>query len=349
MNSPLRRPLFLLLSLAGLTLLHAQRWDFRLMEYNVENLFDTLHAPGCQDSDFTPEGSHHWNTPRYWGKLGRLARVIAGAGGATPPDLVALAEVENDSVLSHLTRRTSLSFLGYEYIITHSADVRGINVALLFQPHRFRPVSVDTFRVPPLHPRISPTRDLLHVAGELPWGDTLDVMVCHLPSRRNGRQAERYRNLVCRVVRQKADSLCKVRRKPSVVITGDFNAAYPEKSVKDFLGVVLPDSVNPVPGQIYVLSHALHARQGIAGTYKYRGYWNRLDQVFVNGRLLSPSPSEAGLRCSPSDCRIVDFGFLLRADPSDEGVRPYPTYRGPFYVGGYSDHLPLMLTLHWAD
>ena len=62
MNSPVRRPLFLLLSLAGLALLHAQRWDFRLMEYNVENLFDTLHAPGRQDADFTPEGSHHWNT-----------------------------------------------------------------------------------------------------------------------------------------------------------------------------------------------------------------------------------------------------------------------------------------------
>ena len=135
------------------------------MEYNVENLFDTLHAPGCQDSDFTPEGSHHWNTLRYWGKLGRLARVIAGVGGATPPDLGALAEVENDSVLSHLTRRTSLSLLGYEYIITRSADVRGINVALLYQPYRFRPVSVDTFRVSPLHPRISPTRYLLHVAG----------------------------------------------------------------------------------------------------------------------------------------------------------------------------------------
>lgn len=349
MNSSLRSPLFLLLSLAGFALLHAQRWDFRLMEYNVENLFDTLHAPGRQDADFTPEGSHHWNTPRYWGKLGRLARVIAGVGGATPPDLVALAEVENDSVLSHLTRRTSLSFLGYDYIITRSADVRGINVALLYQPYRFRPVSVDTFRVPPLHPRISPTRDLLHVAGELPWGDTLDVMVCHLPSRRNGRQAERYRNRVCRVVRQKADSLCSVRQKPSVVITGDFNAAYPEKSVKDFLGAALPDSVNPVLDQIYVLSHTLHARQGIAGTYKYRGCWNRLDQVFVNGRLLSPDSAASGLRCSPSDCRIVDFDFLLRADPSDEGVRPYPTYRGPFYLGGYSDHLPLTLTLHWAD
>ena len=349
MNNRLYVTFWLLLCCVSLSGIHARQWNFRIMEYNVENLFDTLHASGKLDTDFTPEGSLHWTSARYWAKLGRLARVIAAVGGATPPDLVALEEVENDSVLTHLTRRTHLAMLGYDYVITRSADARGINVALLYQPARFRPVSVDTFRVVPLHSRLPVTRDVLHVAGELPLGDTLDIFVCHLPSRRNGRQAEQYRNRVCRLVRQKADSLCAVRQKPSIVLTGDFNAMYPEKCFTDCLGASLPDTAVSVRHQLYLLSNALQGRQGIAGTYKYRGEWNRLDHMLVNGRLLSPSAWEGGLRCSPSDCCIADFDFLLRADTSGMGVQPFSTFLGTFYAGGYSDHLPLVLTLHWAD
>ena len=49
------------------------------------------------------------------------------------PALVALCEVENDSVLRDLTRYSVLREAGYRYVITHSPDERGINVALLYQ------------------------------------------------------------------------------------------------------------------------------------------------------------------------------------------------------------------------
>ena len=29
--------------------------------YNLENLFDTIHAPGKNDYDFLPDGSYKWN------------------------------------------------------------------------------------------------------------------------------------------------------------------------------------------------------------------------------------------------------------------------------------------------
>ena len=104
------------------------------MEYNAENVFDTLSTEGHADAEFTPTGAYHWNTPLYWSKLSRLARTIAAVGGLQPAALVALCEVENDTVLTHLTQRTALRRLGYDYVMTHSNDVRGINVALLFQP-----------------------------------------------------------------------------------------------------------------------------------------------------------------------------------------------------------------------
>ena len=59
-----------------------------------------------------------------------MARVITAVGEWNPPALVGLCEVENDSVLRDLTRRSPLKELSYRYVMTSSPDLRGIDVAL---------------------------------------------------------------------------------------------------------------------------------------------------------------------------------------------------------------------------
>ena len=74
--------IFLLLFL-GINSIQAQSRDrLRIMTYNVENLFDTLHAVGKSDTEFTPQGERHWNAHHYWRKLVRIGSVIAAAGGS---------------------------------------------------------------------------------------------------------------------------------------------------------------------------------------------------------------------------------------------------------------------------
>ena len=46
-------------------------------------------------------------------------------------------EVENDTVLRDLTRRSPLKELSYRYVMTHSPDLSGIDVALLYQRDLF--------------------------------------------------------------------------------------------------------------------------------------------------------------------------------------------------------------------
>lgn len=338
--------LYLLLS--SFTLLtHAQHRSLRIMEYNVENLFDTLHAAAHQDAEFTPQGNHQWGSARYWAKLARLSKVIASAGGATPVDLVALVEVENDSVVYDLTHRTKLWHMGYEYVITHSADVRGINVALLYLPHQFRLVAKDSLRIMPPTAQLRTTRDVLHVAGELVTGDTLDVFVCHLPSRRGGTPAQRYRALVAQRLRSAADSIISIRQHPYLLLTGDFNGYYPESFLTESLNVKLlgaPGSSRHASfSYLYLLTHNLRGRADVCGTYKFQGAWNQLDHFVVNGSFLSPS---ANLQVSSASCRLVDFPFLLQPDKSGQGsVHPFRTYLGIYYQGGYSDHLPILLNI----
>ena len=117
---------------------------FTLVELNCENLFDCQHDSLKQDYEFLPTSDHHWTRTRYWRKLNRIGQEIIACGEMDStwmlPDLVALCEVENDTVMRDLTKRSLLRKARYEYLMTHSPDVRGIDVALLYSPFSFRPI-----------------------------------------------------------------------------------------------------------------------------------------------------------------------------------------------------------------
>ena len=176
-------PLSALMLLAFLTSapLHGQEkkdtLTFRIMGYNVENLFDCRHDTLKNDREFLPDAVRRWNYTKYKKKLNAIARVIIAAGKWTPPALVALCEVENDSVLRDLTRYSVLREAGYRYVITHSPDERGINVALLYQRGIFKLLSNRSYPVMKPRRNSRPTRDILHVSGQLLNSDTLDVLI----------------------------------------------------------------------------------------------------------------------------------------------------------------------------
>ena len=139
----------------GRLLLPAQ--TLTLVELNCENLFDCRHDSLKQDTEWLPDGQRNWSPARYWRKLNRIGQEILSCldsttqssvvphwqGSSGVPDLVALVEVENDSVVFDLTHRSLLRGAGYEFLMTESPDVRGIDVALLYQPFTFRPICYD--------------------------------------------------------------------------------------------------------------------------------------------------------------------------------------------------------------
>lgn len=311
---------------------------FLLMEWNVENLYDTCRNELIDDADFQPQGAYAWTQRRYLHKLRIIAQTIASAGGVAPVDLVALCEVENDSVLTQLTRRSVLGRLGYRYVMTHSADRRGMNVALLYRPGRFRPLAVRTLRIP-RNSQERPTRDVLHVTGLVPTLDTLDVYVCHLPSRSGGRwPTDDYRMRGAAMVRHDVDSVCRFRKHPMVVVTGDFNDEPADNSLRRGLRAQIGQPQRGDDG-LWLLTDDLRTSSGVAGTYFFQGRWNRLDHVVVNAALLQ---SDYPFRLARPACHILDFPWLLKYDARGRSV-PRRTYLGTFYQGGVSDHLPLLV------
>lgn len=326
----------LYIGLGGLSAM-AQTNRFRVMEYNVENLFDCEHDSLKDDTEFLPDGSRKWTYGKYRDKLVKLGKVIVAVGEEQVPDLVALCEVENEKVLVDLTRRTPLKEVGYRFLVTDSPDERGIDVALLYQPGRFRVVSHRNVRASRLEGH-RPTRDILHVTGQVSTGDTLDVFVCHFPSRATGaRRTQPYRRHVARFLKSYCDSLLAVRQSPRMLIMGDFN----DTPDGELLHTVWQADK---PGKEHTLCRYYNMMAGRRpGTYRYHGEWSTLDQFLVSGLLLDTT---ASIHTSYDDGAIVAYPFLLEPDVKYGGYKPFRTHLGPRYVGGYSDHLPIRVDFY---
>ena len=317
-------------------LLNAQQ-SMTILFCNTENLFDPEDDPLKDDDAYTPEGDYHWTRSRYWDKLDAISRIIVAADEETAPGLVGLAEVENGTALTDLTARSALREVGYKYVMTDSPDRRGIDVALLYRRNFFRLLDYESLRVNLRPLGGGATRDVLHVTGVLESYDTLDVYVCHWPSRYGGTDGtEKYRVCAAGVVRQSVDSIFRVRKKPYVVIMGDLNDGPDAPALREGLGAYPFSNGSGLSDRNLVT-----VMDGVDdGSYKYDGEWDTYDQFVVSASLLN------GLGCTEYiDATVLSAPFLLVDDDIYGGVKPFRTYNGRRYQGGYSDHLPVKMRI----
>lgn len=315
--------------------------SFRVMFYNVENLFDVHDDSLKDDNDFLPDGFMRWSEWKYREKLNNITKVITAVGGMNSPALVGLCEVENDSVLHDLTRRSALHAQGYDFIITNSPDKRGIDIALLYQRHQFKILEHTEYEIKFSDKRRRPTRNILHAVGTLENKDTLDVFVAHFPSRVSGKlDTEEARTESAQVLRNKVDSILSARINPNLIIMGDFNDEPDDKSILNVLKAnqIKEDIIN---NELYNLLY-IKNKTPECGTYKYQGVWSVIDHLIVNGRLLNNANST---HVKNSNAYIYNESFLLEKDEKYYGMKPFRTNIGPRYNGGFSDHLPIYMDL----
>ena len=290
-----------------------------LVELNCENLFDCQHDSLKQDTEWLPTAVRKWTPDRYWRKVNNIGQEIISCSPDALPDLVALVEVENDLVLRDLTRRSLLRNAGYEYLMTESPDVRGIDVALLYQPFSFHPVCYDYLDVQPLE-GMRPTRDILYVQGETVNSDTLHVFVVHAPSRFGGEKVTRPNRRI--VMERMISAIQLLPSDAKVIIAGDFNDYADSPSLQYLEENSLCNVTREAQG-----SH------GARGTYRYEGQWQSIDHVLVSAALCD----------SVAQTNINDAPFLLEEDKKYGGIKPFRTYNGYRYQRGFSDHLPLVV------
>lgn len=322
-----------------------------MMFYNTENLFDTIDDPLTDDNDFTPDGSLHWTDERYRTKRQNLAWVISNIGGWDMPAIIGLSEVENRGVIKDLLSLDTFRNIEYDYSVTESADPRGIDVALLWDKSKFK--HIESHEIPHYgllssyqlghDPRsdVEATgtgRNTLWVTLEhRPTGRQLDIFVMHNPSRRNGlRETDEKRIEVTSKVRAIIDDIWRQDSSHNIVVMGDFNDNPSDLSLKKGLGAQGIEANTPLkPNRLYNLAFAPYNNG--KGTHKFEGRYWMPDQIIVSGSLLmgdEPMVRDRQLTIFRDEELFTRKGNLRR------------TYAGPYYNGGYSDHLPIYIKLY---
>ena len=355
--------------------------QLKVMFWNLENFFDFIDGgAGESDAEFSSRGPRRWTKKRFYRKCHAVAKTILWAGsagfgtgrlpgrgnnggsqegtgmGTGLPDIVGVAEVENRFVLRQLVSKTALRKLDYEIVHYDSPDPRGIDCALLYRGSRLTLVSAQPCSVsaPGLQ-----TRDILLAQFLTRAGDSLAVLVNHHPSKYGGGETDWRREVAVARLRALGDSLAAAGW-PRAIAVGDFNDV-PDNALFRRLeptfslcrGILtsreaLSDG-NAFGDRGLQGNYPFEGRKGESfqnagensrqgslprGSIRFNGEWQLIDLCFV-----SPALADA------ASFLVLEPPFLTERDAAHSGDKPLRTYSGPRYLGGVSDHRPILVSL----
>jgi endonuclease/exonuclease/phosphatase family metal-dependent hydrolase len=319
-----------------------------LMSYNVENLFDDVRN-GTEYREFNPQRG--WNAELFKARIESIGEVVRKAvpGGA---DILLFQEIENENALDTLVR-DGLSGMGYSWTVLVPKRGLSANVALV---SRIPVARVRAHAVGPWK-GAAPMRDVIEADIEMS-GHTLYVFNDHWKSKTGGvRASEPSRLESCAVLARRVREILAQDPAADILAAGDFNENVDEyaRTGRKYQTALLPDTGRP-PGAFAARSiylSQLVSRLGVTGgrlvmyepwfetekhgrgSYFYQGSWLTVDHILLSQGLLD----SRGFVYRRGSFGPVKLDFLLGPDGAP---RRWKGVTGP---RGYSDHLPLLITL----
>lgn len=290
--------------------------SLRVMFWNVENFFDWRNdSTSVSDAEFSSLGARRWTRKRFYTKCNAIAKAVFWAEA---PDVIGLAEVENAFVLRRLLNATLLRKLDYRIVHFDSPDPRGIDVALLYRSSRLVLADAAPCHLFAEDSSVISTRDIMLARFIAPDGGDIAFLVNHHPSKYGGAASGPRRQRAVLRLKQLADSLQSIGV-TRILAMGDMNDTPANPVYRQ-----LEPTLRNLAGPLY--------RQG-EGTIKYDGAWELIDMFFAS----------ATVHVGPM--HILTIPFLTTRDATHAGTKPLRTYSGPRYLGGVSDHRPILVTL----
>ena len=325
-------------------LLQAQLPDSVMVAFwNMENFFDPYVDSTRVYNEYTEQGGQHWTKSRFYKKRNNLYKAILSFSKNQPIGIMGVCEVENELVLNALFAQTPLKKFHYRWIQYEGPDRRGIDPAIVYSKDCFQLIHSEA--VPYRNPFDSTavSRDILYAKFFDYRDDTIHCFVNHWPSKYRGElETVEARNCAARIARNKVDSIVAIVPDAKIILMGDFNDVPEAPCIKDVLGAKhLSECSND---DLLVNLFARSDDLGFDGTLKYQDTWMIFDQIIVSKSLIYSN----SIHCISSDARIVHDSFLLTEDGTYHGEKLNRTYLGPKYLGGFSDHLPVLVPLRYG-
>ena len=328
-----------------------------LMSYNVENLFDDV-RDGSEYREFDP-GRGKWSTESFLVRVGRLSEVIRKSvpGG---PDILLLQEVENGNALKAFVE-TGARGMGYSWRALVPKKGLAANVAIV---SRLPIARVRTHAVGPWK-GAAPVRDILEAQVETA-GHRLYVFNNHWKSKTEGAKAtEASRRESAAVLARRIAEILAEDPVADIVAAGDMNESVDEyaRRGRRTATALMPAeedvrTAGGLPGSPAILLSAFAPAAGGAaaagarcvlfdpwfeiapeqrGSSAWQGEWLTPDHLLLSAGLFDRD----GFRYRRGSFSPVRLPFLLDG-------RGFPlrwTPRGSREGLGFSDHLPILLTL----
>ena len=332
----------------------------RIAFWNMESFFDPFVDSTLAYNDFTEEGQQHWTKTRFYRKRNNVYKTVLALSENRPIGIMGLCEVENEYVLRAVFQQTPLRNHNYRWVHYEGPDWRGTEPAIVYSLDHFMLVESAVF--PYYNPEDTAyrSRDILYAKfipatskgtgnqGSQPVmktysEDTLHVFVNHWPSRYSG-ELETVGSRACAaaILRSKVDSIKAAAPEgyaPKIIIMGDLNDTPSDESVHDVLRARRPSEFEE--GCLINLFGDTESLD-FEGTLKHLSDWQIFDQIIVTESLLNEME---GLYYQEGSAMIFHPDFLLTDDETHRGKKPFRTYLGPRYLGGFSDHLPVCINL----
>lgn len=308
------------------------------MFYNVENLFSPDPKPKHK-LDPTISGFRNWDERKYQNKLYKIANVVRliEEKEQVLPMIIGLAEIYEEKNLQDLV---SLEPFNNNFGFVHfdSLDERGVDTALLYDKRKVELISSEpiSFVFEEQNENneeyFDTTRDVLFCKLKSKE-EVLNIFVVHLPSKREKDINKPKRDFILKKLNERFLKL--INNNETTIVCGDFN----ENPIEDNLNTLLYDGeynkflTNPFV-ELYnnKIYSTFHNSDGLL-----------FDQIILSNNFFINSSSFAFKKAE-----VFNSEKISNWDKKFSG-RPFRTYAGTRYLGGYSDHFPVYIILKTND
>jgi endonuclease/exonuclease/phosphatase family metal-dependent hydrolase len=336
--------------------------------WNLQAFFDGTET-GLEYDEYLEDAG--WSAEKYQARLTALGRAVDAIADTAPP-ILALVEVENAGVLQTLAE-TTLAGHGYTwaFFAAHPGGSLGVGILSrypLFNT-RLHSVSSDAGVIPrPVLEAWIRVRD-----------SSIVLFVCHWKSKLGSEDAtEALRRSAARVLLRRMREIEAETPGTPVIIMGDLNENHDEfyRRAGTVVSALLPDDPKAAelagfrneadladegaPAQYrgsqtdYLVlsrqkppSSRYFSREAVVlyspwgsemekGSYSYRNGWETIDHFLLNGPFFDKQDWEFAA------CEVLHREPFITAAGSPNSYNPRTGY-------GLSDHLPLLLTLKFAE
>ncbi|ASK30579.1 endonuclease [Chryseobacterium sp. T16E-39] len=304
--------------------------------YNVENLFLPDIKP-VHKFDPTKSGLRNWDERKYNNKLFKIAHVfqLIEEKNGVLPFIIGLSEVSGRKVLEDLV---AMEPFHSQYGIVHynSMDERKVDVAMLYDKSKVELIDSEAitffFEITNKNTEYyDTTRDVLYAKLKYK-GEIINVFVAHLPSKREKDVNKPKRDFILEEVRSRILNIVNSTDE-HVVLCGDFNENPDDENL---INILYDDNHNKI------LENPFNELFS-TGNYSTFHYKSGLlfDQIILSKSFFN---DQNNIELSFQGAEIFKSEKISSRNKQFAG-RPFRTYAGTRYLGGYSDHFPVFVKL----